>query len=172
MRKLFAALFLIGALVVAPCAAHASTIYDLTLTDWSTALDGTGTLTVANSGNGAFSVTAGTLTGLDIIIGGEEFTLDNAINSGTNATIAGGALQSLAYTGTADAGKVVFTFTSGSIYYTFSGTNGAYESGYMNARFDRNVTDPPPVPEPSTLALMGSGLAGLATFARRKMLRS
>jgi hypothetical protein len=114
---------------------------------------------------------------------GVDFTVDqfNAANPSISFSFdpPGGIFDTtgsstLGSTGVVTVGPVNTTGSDGSYFSAFNvGFNASVTSNItnvtVNARFLVNY-DPAPsgIPEPSTVALMGAGLVGVAAFARRK----
>ncbi|MEO8727386.1 MAG: PEP-CTERM sorting domain-containing protein [Acidobacteriaceae bacterium] len=125
-----------------------------------------GMLTATNNGDGSFQVTSVTnglydglaITGLNNFLGA-----DNLLFVPPNP-------------GYLDFNGLGFDITNGdlvNIYYN----NGAYELISQNGAFDTDGTftlsggGPPPIPEPSSILLFGTGLLGAAGAIRRKFAR-
>jgi hypothetical protein len=174
MSKILTALVLVLGLAAAPVAAHASPVtYDLTLTSITgTVAGGTGSLTVDSVPNNIYAAffeggAAGSaLTALSFDIDGDTFTLANSLG-GANAIFIGGSLSNITYAGTlANNSKVTIALSSNGLTYAFfDQLTGAYSIGDIAATSAGNVA---PVPEPSTLMLLGTGVLSAAGVARRK----
>jgi hypothetical protein len=158
------------ALTVQTGAAHASVIYDLTLTPTSGGTtSGTGTMTLSglpvtglNQVSNYFQTPqngSGTLLSLALSIGGDSFTLAQE-NHGENPQVqfTSGALDDITYAGTAADGDSLM-ITSEFVFFTPK--NQAQEIGNFSAVLDTSV------PEPASLALIGGGLLALGALRRR-----
>lgn len=126
---------------------------------------GSGVLTAVNNGNGSYSISAISGTGVTSLLGTNTFfTNDNLLFPGASRLVD-------------VAGFSFNTFTGGQSFMVniFSNLTG-YEALVLDA--DGDLTDTPvtftlstntsATPEPSTLALLGSGLMGIAGTAWRK----
>lgn len=125
-----------------------------------------GEYTAFNSWENDVSIENGTFTW-----NGAYFTA--AWNNGLNITVEGWAGGSMVYTNTVvvnTTGPTWFDFNYENIdtvmFSSSGGTNAGY-GGYGTHFAMDNFTYNASVPEPSTLLLMGSGMAGLALFRRK-----
>ena len=110
---------------------------------------------------GFYGVDIGDFNGQVVLDLYDGATLVNSLNIGNTIGIAGG---SVLYFGFYD---LVNTYTSIVFNNTAAGTDYFGFDDFTIGRLE-NVT-PQPVPEPGTLLLLGSGLAGLALYRRRSM---
>jgi hypothetical protein len=151
--------------------AHASVVYDLTLTATSGGtINGSGSFTVSSAPLTGLNQVSdyeqspgsgdGTLSGLTINIDGDTFTLATK-NSGSNPLVrfTSGTLNDITYAGVAADGDSLM-MTSDFVFFIV--TSRTQEMGSFTA------TLAPAVPEPSTWAMMILGFCGLGFMAHRR----
>ena len=176
MRKFFIAL-VFSALATAPIAAHADSVVNITLTDGtSLAVVGSGTITLDAAPNPGNPLQTYTISGapgqvlksLSVTILGDTLsTLDPTdLTLGADAQFSNASLVSVDFFAL-DSTSTVF-FSSDGLNYTFSDANTEAASTGTISVTPAGVGV---VPEPSTLALFGSGLVSVAGLARRRFSR-
>lgn len=162
MHRFLSALALLGALAI-PAAAHADT-FDFSATGSSGTFSGSGTLTASSNGSGGYLISAITGTGVTGLFAPGGF------NNNDNLLFPS-ALPTL------DANGFSFTAVNGPDHYDVNIFNNG--SGYEAYLQDEdNFTQTVPVtfaltaatPEPSSLALLGTGILGIIAIGRRKYL--
>jgi hypothetical protein len=158
--------------LAAASSARANEVYDLTLSANPPQYGGSGILTLSQapgSGNSVFTSGGGTLT-LSLEIDGVTFNASGCTADYTNSVldtiygcaflpVSGDAVTSLYASGTSGGYQV---------HFPSYGSNGGYISGLFTIG---PGVDPPPVPEPSSLLLLGAGLLSLmgTVYGRRKV---
>jgi hypothetical protein len=159
--------------VLAPASLHASSItYNVVLTPSAGSIyGGTGSFTIdgapSASGISDYSKSNGKLTDVSFLIDGQTFTLAGAIGD-TLVRFLNGSLNDITFAETIGTSPNRFTLnsTSGYAFYYNDGQAASYGT------FTATVSDVPstsPVPEPGSLALLGTGLIGGAGALFRRL---
>jgi len=156
-------LALLGALAI-PAAAHADT-FNFSATGSSGAFSGSGTLTASSQGSGEFLISAITGTGVTGLIAPGGF------NGNDN-------LLFPAATPTLDSHGFSFTDVNGPDHFNvniFNNGTGYFAFFQDEDNFTQTVPvtfslAASPVPEPSTLVILGTGILSLAGMTRRRIL--
>ena len=151
--------------------AHADSVkYNLTLTPDSGYLyGGTGVLTLATApvSNGLSTYTESTgLEGLSFTLDNQTFTLSGSTGSPL-VEFLNGSLYDITFADQIGASPNRFDLQTSSVYAFYYNNELSESAGSFTAAVAPSAS---PVPEPSTLALFGTGVLGLAGAARRKVL--
>jgi hypothetical protein len=185
MRKLLSSVAILAA-VAAPIALHATPITgQFSLTGPSVVNDGT---TLTFSPNSVSAGAANTLTGsfASLLAPGQAGGITSSIDfanyvansarvsfagsvnfsiTSITETVTGSGVDVFVADGTLSSPQTGFNSTAGDLIFTTQGAGAATFSATINGA----PVPPPAVPEPSTLALFGTGLFGIVGFAKRRL---
>lgn len=153
--------------LVAPGAASAAVVYDLSLTNSSSpAFDGTGTFTLASapSASGVTSYTASQVSGLTFTIGGQTFSQTDAKAQLSVLQFVNGALTDITFADEIGSSpdRYALHTTSGYAYYYNNELSAAY--GSMTA----TLKPASAAPEPAAWGLMILGFGAVGAAMRRR----
>lgn len=157
--------------LIVPATLHATPVtYDLTLTPSAGSLyGGTGTITlnsaVPSTGQVDYTQANGGLLGVTFNIDGQDFSLAGADGT-TLVRFLDGELNDITFAETIGTTPERFTLdsTAGYAFYYDNGQAASYGTFSVG-----NPSSPSPVPEPSSLLLLATGLLGGAALLYRRM---
>jgi hypothetical protein len=155
--------------LLSPAALHADSItYNVTLTPNAGSLyGGSGSFTVASApaSSGVTNYSAGQIENLSFLIDGQTFTL--AGDSNATIQFVNGSLTDITFAEQVGTTPNRLDLQTSGVYAFYYNDELAESSGTFSAALAPSTS---PVPEPSTSALFGTGILGLAGAARRKFL--
>jgi PEP-CTERM motif len=169
IRICLVTLFASCLLMLAPSTLHADTFtYDVTLTPNPGSLfGGSGSFTVDSAPlpSGVTNYGAGQIENLSFLIDGQTFTL--AGDSNTTIQFVNGTLTDITFAEQVGTSPNRLDLQTSGVYAFFYNNELSESSGTFTAALASNAS---PVPEPPTLALLSTGILGLAGATRRKFL--
>ena len=160
---------LILAALVAPAVAHASVVYDLTLTAIAnSAYSGTGTITLNNApaASGLTNYAAGQYSGLSFTIAGQTFAAPPGAVSAVQ--FLDGSVYDITFAqqiGTSPTRFALATTANYAFYYD------NLQSAAYGMISSAPAAQPVPTPEPSAFVVVATALAGLGLIGLRRRMR-
>jgi hypothetical protein len=156
-------------LMLVPSALHAATFtYDVTLTpNPGSQFGGSGSFTVDSApvSSGVTNYGAGQIENLSFLIDGQTFTL--AGDSNATIQFVNGTLTDITFAEQVGTSPNRLDLQTSGVYAFYYNNELSESSGTFTAALAPGAS---PVPEPSSLALLGTGILGLAGATRRKFL--